>query len=288
MSRARVLSALRVLALHAILVAIALLTLVPFAYLAASALRDRGPDTTPSLFLPPGEGLFGVAWDELTLANFERLFAELDFVRPLANSIFLSGVTGILATLACAMGGYALAIFRFRLRTPILLLVLAALIIPPPLLLAPTYQLLFHLGLLDTYLGLILPAIAPAFGVFLFRQAMLGAVPIQLVEAARIDGCGELRIFASIALPLVKPMVGAFLLLSFLGVWNNFLAPQVILQSPEKFPLAVALAQLKGLYGNEYGLVSAGALVSAVPVAILFLLLQRDFISGLTSGAVKG
>jgi multiple sugar transport system permease protein len=166
--------------------------------------------------------------------------------------------------------------------------VLGALIIPPPLLLAPTYELLYHLRLLDTYWGLLLPALAPAFGVFLFRQASVQSVPREILEAARIDGCGELRMFATIVLPLLRPMVGAFMLITYLAWWNNFIGPQVVLQSPEKYPVAVAIAQLKGNYYQDYGLQMAATLVSVAPVMILFLLLQRDFIAGLTAGAVKG
>jgi ABC-type glycerol-3-phosphate transport system permease component len=167
-------------------------------------------------------------------------------------------------------------------------LVLASLIIPGPLLLAPGYQLIYRLGLLDSFAGLLLPGLAPAFGLFLFRQAMLHTIPLDMMEAARVDGCGEIRLFFTIILPLVKPMVGAFLLITFMGAWNNFLQPQIILQTPEKFPLAVAIAQLKGLYSTDYGLLMAGTLVSIAPVMCLFLLLQKDFVSGLTAGAVKG
>jgi ABC-type glycerol-3-phosphate transport system permease component len=129
---------------------------------------------------------------------------------------------------------------------------------------------------------------APAFGVFLFRQSMINSVPGDLMEAARIDGCGEIRMFFTIIMPIVRPMLGAFLLITFLGCWNNFIGPQIVLQTPEKFPLAVAIAQLKGLYATNYGLLMAGTLVSIVPVLALFLLLQKEFIAGLTAGAVKG
>src|SRR4029079_18000595 len=133
-------------------------------------------------------------------------------------------------TLFCAMGGYALAKFSFRGRGWLTWLLLRAVMIPPPLLLAPGFELVYHLGLLDSYAGFILPALAPAFGVFLFRQAMLNSVPTEFIESARLDGCGEVRIFFQIVLPLVRPMIGAFLILSFLGVWNNFVGPQLIMQ----------------------------------------------------------
>lgn len=269
------------------LIAYSVLTLIPFLWLAAGAFKTNA-DYFATLFLPAGDGLFGIAWERLTLSNFQRLFADLGFANHILNSVFLASVTSLLATLFAALGGYALAKFRFRGRGLLTALVLTAIIIPGPLLIAPVYQLLYRLNLLNTYSGLILPAMAPAFGIFLFRQAMLNAVPVELLEAARIDGCGELRIFLQVVLPVVRPMVGAFMLITFLATWNNFIGPQVILQSPEKFPLAVAIAQLRGIYGTEYGMISAGTLVSIAPVMVIFLLLQKEFIAGLTSGAVKG
>ena len=271
---------------YAVLLPLAAVTLVPFVWLITSAFKSP-QQFFGSMFLPRGEGFLGVAWGELTIDNFVRLFRSLALGRAMLNSLFLSSVTSMLATLCCAAGGYALAAYRFRGRRAVTGLVLAALIIPPPLLLAPGYAVLYRLGLLDTYAGLILPAIAPAFGVFLFRQAVLQSVPPQLLEAGRLDGCSELGLFGRIALPLLRPMTGAFLMITFLAVWNNFIGPQIVLQSPEKQPLAVAIAQLKGVYYEDYGLMMAGTLVSIAPVAFLFLLLQKDFVSGLTLGAVK-
>ena len=208
--------------------------------------------------------------------------------RAMLNSVFLASVQSLIATLCCAMGGYGLVKFQFPLREPITLLVLCAIIIPGPLLLAPGFEMIYHLGLLDTYAGFLLPLLSPAFGVFLFRQAMINSVPTELIESARLDGCGEIRIFFQLVLPLVRPMVGAFLILSFLATWNNFVGPQLILQSSDRQPLSVAMNMLRGIYGTEYGLMMAGTLISVAPIMCLFLLLQREFISGLTSGAVKG
>ena len=272
---------------YLVLIVCAGITLIPFLYLLAGSLKARY-DFAASLFLPAGEGWLGVAWGKLTIGNFRRLLFELPVPRALLNSFFLSSVHSVGAALFCAMGGYALTKHQFRGRTLVTSVVLTALIIPGPLLLAPGFQLLFQLGLLDTYAGLLLPGLTPAFGVFLFRQAMLRSVPDELIEAARIDGAGEARIFFELVLPLVRPMLGAFLLISFLGAWNNFVGPQIVLQSPELQPLSVAINNLRGVYGNDYGLIMAGTLVSIAPVMCLFLLLQAEFISGLTSGAVKG
>ncbi|MEM1164654.1 MAG: carbohydrate ABC transporter permease [Planctomycetota bacterium] len=272
---------------HLLLYTGALIVLLPFVYMLCVSVREPGPGAL-GMFLPAGNGALGVDWSRVGLGNYIRLFVELDVIQPLLNSIFFSAASASLATVTAAMAGYTLAKHRFVGRRAVFATVLAALVIPGPLLLAPLYTMLFRLGLLDTYAGLILPAAAPAFGVFLFRQASISSVPTELLEAARIDGCGEYRAFFSIALPLLRPMTSAFVLISFLGAWNNFLLPQVILTNEDKFPLAVFVAQLRGLYGTDYGLIMASTFVSIAPVMVLFLFLQREFISGLTAGAVKG
>ncbi len=272
---------------YGVLVPVTILVGLPFIWLVCAAFKSN-QDFFTSPFLPRGEGLLGIAWDRLTLDNFRTLFARGGFARAALNSTLLSSVIATLATLFCAMGGYALARVSFKGRQWVQWVVLAALVIPPPLLLAPGFEVLYHLGLLDRMLGLILPALAPAFGVYLFRQATLTSVPKELIEAARMDGCSEVGAFWRVALPLLQPMASAFLLITFLGVWNNFLTPQIVMQTPGKFPLAVAISQLKNTYYQDYGLVMAGTLASIVPVAALFLLLQKDFVAGLTSGAVKG
>lgn len=271
---------------YIVLYAAAAVMAVPFLWLLCGAFK-RNEDFFNSSFLPLGPELLGIAWSHLTLDNFRSLLADGSMFRALLNSIFLSSTTAIIATLVCAMSGYALAKYESRLGRVMLGVILAAVIVPPTLLLAPGYQLLFKLGMLDSFTGLIIPAVAPAFGVYLFRQASMSSVPNELIEAARIDGCGELRIFSAVAMPLLRPMVSAFTLITFLGVWNNFINPQIVLQSAGKYPLSVAVAQLKGVYYQDYGLQIAGTLLSVAPVLGLFLLLQRDFVSGLTSGAVK-
>lgn len=265
----------------------AIFVLVPFAWLVCAALKGN-EDFFTSPFLPRGDGLLGVAWDRVTLNNFRNLLAQTGIARALLMSSLISSVTATLATLICAMAGYALARLDFVGKRAATWLVLAALIIPPTLLIAPGFQVLFRLRLLDSLAGLVLPAIAPAFGVYLFRQAVLASVPRELLEAARMDGCGDIKAFFRVVLPLVQPMVSAFLLITFLGMWNNFLSPQVVLQEPSKFPLAVTIAQLKNVYYQDYGLLMAGTLFAILPVAIMFLVLQKDFVAGLTKGAVKG
>lgn len=266
---------------------IAFVMVLPLLWLIIGSLKTN-TDFFSYLFLPSGEGFLGVDWHRLNLSNFRKLIFEMGFSRYLLNSFFLASLSSMLATVLASLGGYGLAKFQFRGKSAILGVVLISIIIPGPLLLAPVYQLLYHLNLLNSYWGLILPGIAPAFGIFLFRQAMLNSVPTELLESARIDGCSEWRIYFTVVLPIIRPMVGAFLLINFLSNWNNFIMPQVILQDDNKFPLSVAIAQLRGSFSSDYALISAGVVMSVMPVMALFLLLQREFISGLTSGAVKG
>lgn len=278
--------ALRRTLLTVTLVVFACLTLVPFVWMFCASFKTT-QDFFNHQFLPLGEGFLGVAWHRLTLDNFFRLFTSQPIARAMLNSIFLASVCSVLSTFCCAAGGYALSKFQFKGRSVVTTLILSTVVLPAALLLGPGFETIYHLGLVDTYAGVILPALAPAFGLYLFRQAMLNSVPAELIESARLDGCGEIRIFFEIVLPLVRPMVGAYLTIAFIGMWNNFISPQIILQSSERHPLAVAIFNLRGLYSSDYGLIMTGTLVSIAPVMCLFLLLQREFISGLTSGAVK-
>jgi multiple sugar transport system permease protein len=273
--------------LHGLLVVLAIITLVPYAWLIIASLKGQD-DFFSGIFFPPGDGFLGIGWDKLTLDNYKALYYEHGFELNLMNSVFYSATTALFATLISAATGFVLAKHNFRGRNIITLVVLGALIVPPTLLLAPGYELLYDLNLLDTGWGLLLPLLAPAFGVFLFRQSVIQSVPDELLEAARIDGCSEWSIFFVVVLPLVRPMIGAFMLITFLGMWNNFISPQIVLQTAEKQPLSVAISQLRGVYKTDYGLLTAATVVSVLPVAALFILLQKQFISGLTSGAVKG
>lgn len=272
---------------HLMLVFVAVITLIPLIWMVVASFKTN-QDFFTSLYLPPGDGLFGIGWDKLTISHYVNLFREIPFGRYMLNSVFIAGTISVVATLFAAMGGYALSKFQFRGQYVFMAIIFGALIVPPALLLAPGYQILYFLGLLDSHAGIILPGLAPAFGVFLFRQAMLNAIPKDLLECARIEGCNELQIFFMIVLPLVRPMVGAFVLLSFIGAWNNFVLPQIILQTQDLYPVALGIAQLRDIYNEDYGLIMAGTVMAIAPVMVLFFFLQKEFISGLTSGAVKG
>jgi multiple sugar transport system permease protein len=268
---------------------VAAVILMPFFWLVCSAFKDKSV-LNEYTFLPPISKLDS---STINLDNFRTLFAPqqtvqgpVRFWRYVANSLFLASTGTALALFFSSMGGYALAKYRFRGRTAIVVFMLACLTIPPVALLSPNYAVIWNLGWLDSYKALLIPGAVSIFGIFLFRQALLG-VPDDLIEAGRIDGCGEFRIYLQLAMPLVRPMTGAFCLISFLGMWNSFLPPNVYLQTQSKLPLPVVLNQFIGTYTQQYGVFLAGTLVAIIPPAILFFALQREFISGLTSGAVK-
>jgi multiple sugar transport system permease protein len=268
---------------------VAALVLTPFLWIAAAVFK-LGPVLMQYPFLPPiGE------WGEtLGLDNFRKLFrprptlqGEVAFGQHLLNSLFLATSATVIQTFFCSLGGYALAKYRFRGRRGLMLFMLGTMMLPGMLFLAPTYDLISRLGWTDSYLALLVPGAVGAFGRFLFRQAIL-AVPDALIEAARVDGAGEFYIYWNIVAPLVKPMTAAFCLIVFMGQWNAFIGPQVFLQSTYKLTVPVILNQYVTEFSEDYGLFLAGTFLSIFPIAVLFLTLQREFIGGLTSGAVKG
>ena len=274
---------------YVVLTLAACLMLAPFAWLVCAAFKDKDV-LMRYMFLPP---LSDWSAATINLDNFRALFAGEDtidgriyFWEYLVNSLFLASLTTVVQAFFCSLGGYALAKYRFRGKTMIQAFMLSSLMIPGILFLAPLFNLVYRLGMMNTYLALVLPGASGVFGMFLFRQAML-QVPDSMIEAARIDGAGEFTIYLKIAVPLARPMTSAFCLVTFLGSWNAFLAPQIYLQSPAKLTLPVVLNQYVSVYQQQYGVFLAGTLLAIIPPAILFFALQKEFISGLASGAVR-
>jgi len=278
----RVCGTLMHLVVHAALVALALVALTPFFWLICTSFK-RQEDVFTSAFLP---------WDNLgalTVDNYRRLLVETPFARWLVNSLFLASAQTVFVVTLSSLGGFALAKYRFAGKRPLMLLMLGTLVLPYAVLLPSSWELMYHFGWLDSYLAILVPGMVSVFGIFLFRQSML-TVPDELLHAGRVDGCSEVRLWWEIALPIVRPMVGAFTLLSFLGNWSSLLWPQLVLQDESKFTLPIGLSNMIGLpqFETNYGVLMAGTLLSVVPVIVLFFVLQRDFIAGLASGAVKG
>jgi ABC-type glycerol-3-phosphate transport system permease component len=272
--------------LHVVLIAVSIVMLTPLAYLIVSSFKTQSAFFEWSVIPPVGEGVDAVRQD-LTFYNFRSLFTQIPFLRFMMNSFFVAGATVLVQLMFSSLGGWALAKYEFRFKKTIMLIMLATIMIPGEVLLAPLYELIYNFRLMDTHAGLIVPGMVSVFGMFLFRQSML-QIPDELLQAARIDGCSELGIWWRVALPVSRPMIGAFTLIAFMGTWNSFIWPQIILHTTELYTLPIGINQMVGQYKQEYGTLMAGTLLSVIPVAVLFFLLQREFIGGLTSGAVKG
>jgi multiple sugar transport system permease protein len=274
----------------AVLSAAAAAVLAPFAWLVAAAFKDKAY-LNEYVFFPP---LADWSTKTMNLDNFRALFAgdstvqgTVYFWQYVLNSLFLATATTIVQLLFCSAAGYALAKLEFRGKRVLMSFMLMSMMIPGVLLFAPIYELMVKLHLVDTFTGLMLPTAVTAYGSFLFRQACL-AVPNEMLDAGRIDGCSELRIYLNLVMPLVRPMSAAFCLVTFLATWNAFFGPSVFLHSQSKLTLPVILNRYIGIYTNQYGVFLAGTLLAIIPPAILFFALEKEFISGLTSGSIKG
>jgi ABC-type glycerol-3-phosphate transport system permease component len=272
---------IRRLVLHLLLFILAAAAILPFLWLLCAAFKSPD-DLFNSTLLPWGH------LDRLTLNNFRDLSAQ-PFARWLVNSIFLASVHTVLVVTLSSLGGFALAKYQFRCKGLITFIMLATILMPSQVYLPGSYELMYRFHWLDSYLAIIVPGAVSVFGIFLFRQAMRG-IPDEILQCARLDGSSEVRLWWEIALPIVRPMIAAYTLLSFLAEWNSFLWPQVILRSESKYTLPIGLNAMTGLpqYQHNSGIVMAATLISIFPVAAFFFALQRDFISGLSSGAVKG
>jgi multiple sugar transport system permease protein len=222
-----------------------------------------------------------------TLDNYRALFSKAAFPRYFLNSVVVAVFVTTGNVIFCSMLGYALAKLRFRGKNVVFGLVMGTLMVPGMVTFVPLFILVANLGLVDTYPGLILPFLVTPFGVFLMRQFIIG-LPDDLLDAARVDGAGELRIFRSIILPLCGPAVATLGILTFLGSWNSFLWPLVVAQTQEHYTLPVALALFAtGQNVTNYGILLAGATVVVVPVVVVFLIFQRRFIEGIATTGIK-
>jgi len=254
------------------------LTLFPLVWMVCASLMAPGEASTyPPPMLPRAA----------TLSNYRLLFAEHGIVRQAANSLLISLLATGLSLAFNLSAGYAFAKLRFAGRERIFRLLLGALVIPAQVTMMPLFLMLKELGLVNSYAGALVPWLASVFGIYLVRQYAL-TIPDELLEAARIDGAGELRIFASVVLPLLKPIVVTLAVLTFLGSWNDFMWPLIVLTDHDVQTLPVALAALSREHVQDVELMMAGAVITVLPVLLLFLALQRYYMQGLLVGSVKG
>jgi arabinosaccharide transport system permease protein len=257
-------------------------TLVPFLFMLISSFK-------------PGQELmrFGINLkidtSMMSLKNYALLLTEHDgiYFRWYFNSVVITLLQTMATLLFSSMVGYALAVYRFRGRNLVFVLVLIVMMVPVEILLLPLYKLIIGLHLYNTKAGIILPYAVSPFAVFFFRQYAAG-LPKDFIHAARIDGCGEFRIYAQVMLPLMKPAMGAMVILQAMGSWNAFVWPMIVTGQREMMTLPVGLSTMMTPYGNNYDMLMPGAVLAVIPIAIIYLFKQKAFIEGMTVGGVKG
>ncbi|GLY06594.1 MULTISPECIES: carbohydrate ABC transporter permease [Actinoplanes] len=264
--------------LHAALIAAAALTVLPFLWMLLGSVKpDSEIRADPAAWLPHTP----------TLDNYRQWFGALRIGTYFGNSVLVALVTVLGNLLFCSMVGYALAKLRFPGRRLLFGLVMVTLMVPGVVTFVPLFVVVARLGLVDTYAGLILPFLTSPTGVFLMRQ-YLRSIPDELLEAARIDGAGEFRIFARVVLPLCGPPLATLGILQFLASWNNFLWPLVVAQSQDRYTLPVALSLYStGEQATDYGLLLAGSVMVITPIVALFIALQRWFVQGVATAGLK-
>ncbi len=265
-------------AAYALVGACALVMLAPFYFMFVFATHAR----TEIFNLPPP-----LWFGNDLVANLELLTGRLPFWRNLGWSLYVALASTALTLLFCSMGGYAFALMEFRFKQPLFTLVMATMLLPSFMGMIPSFMIMDALGWIDQHRALYIPGAASAFGIFLMRQFAATAVPRELIEAARMDGCGEFGIYWRIVLPLLKPALGTLGLITFIASWNNFIGPLVVLRSAEQYTLPLALRSLQSPVNTEWGALMTGSAIATIPLLVLFALASRQLIAGLTAGAVK-
>lgn len=221
------------------------------------------------------------------LENLKILTEKIHFWSSLGWSLYIALASTALTLIFCSMGGYAFAMFDFKFKKPLFLLVMGTMLIPSFLSMIPTFMIMDVLGWIDQPHALYIPGAASAFGIFLMRQFVLTSIPRDLIEAARMDGCSELGIYARIVLPLLQPALGTLGLITFIASWNNFIGPLVVMRSPEMYTLPLALRSMQSPVDTEWGALMAGSAIATLPLLVLFAFSSKRLIEGLTTGAVK-
>ena len=272
-------SRIQTLVIYGILGAIALVMLFPLLWLISTALKSPTENIwqSPPQLLP----------NQPTLENFSKVWQSLPFGTYLYNSILVSVLTVGLNLLFCSLAAYPLARLSFVGRNGIFMAIVSTIMIPFQIVMIPLYILTVQLGLRNTYLGIIFPSLASAFGIFLLRQALIG-VPKEIEEAARLDGSSELGLWWHIMLPAIRPALITLAIFVFIGAWSDFLWPLIVIQDESLYTLPLGVAKLAGTFSLDWRLVAAGSVISITPVLILFLFLQKYIVPTNTGSGVKG
>lgn len=261
-----------------VLVVTGVLTVSPLLWMVSASFMPAGQASSYPIRIVP---------DPVTVEHYETLFSRLNVGRYFLNSVALSVSITLISLLVNSLAGYAFAKFRFGGRDKLFKFLLAALVIPAQVTMLPLFLMLNKLGLVNTYFGVIIPGITSIFGIFVIRQYAL-SIPDSIIEAARIDGASDLRIYATIILPLCKPILVTLAIFTFMGTWNDFLWPLIVMTDDSMYTLPVALASLAGEHVQDTELMMAGSVITVLPVLIVFIVLQRYYIQGIMMGSVKG
>jgi multiple sugar transport system permease protein len=248
-----------------------------FTFVFATHTRSDIFNTPPPLF-------FGGA----ALSNTALLLERLPFLQNFATSLYVALMSTALNLLFCSMGGYAFAMYEFAGKRALFAVVLASMMLPAFLSMIPSFMVMQFLGWIDQPRALYVPGAAGALGIFLMRQYISSAVPRELIDAARMDGCGELRIFVSVVLPLVGPALGTLGLISFIKSWNDFIGPLVVMRTAEHYTLPLALRSMQSPNNTEWGALMVGSALALLPLLIAYFFAARRLVAGLTAGAVRG
>ncbi len=263
--------------LYLVLLLIAVVALGPVVWMVSASFMQSGEASTfPPRFFPA----------HATLQQYASLFTRLSIARPLFNSALLALSVTLISLFVNSMAGYAFAKYRFAGRERLFRLLIVSMVIPAQVTMLPLFLMLNRLGLINTYLGVIIPGVASIFGIFLIRQYALG-IPDSLIDAARIDGASDFRIYRSLILPLAKPILVTLAIFTFMGTWNDFLWPLIVMTDDSMYTLPVALANLSGEHVQDTELMMAGATLTILPVLVVFIALQKYYISGIMMGGVK-
>lgn len=265
------------IAVHGLLLLIALFALSPLVWMLSVSFMAPGEASTVPPPLWPAEP---------TLQNYRTLFALQGLWRTIANSVLLASAATLLSLAFNSAAGYAFAKLAFRGKERIFQLLVSALVIPGQVAMLPLFLMLKNMGLVNTYLGVLVPGMASIFGIFLIRR-QAETIPDELLDAARVDGAGEFTIFRRVVLPLLRPALATLAVLTFLGSWNDFMWPLIVLTGDRLYTLPLALASLSREHVQDSELMMAGAVVTVLPVLLLFLCTQRFYVSGILSGGVK-
>jgi len=266
------------LLIYAALVLVALAILMPVLWMVSVSFMPSGSaNTYPPPWIPRHP----------TLVHYRELFTRLEIGRHLINSAIVSVSAAVLSVLVTSMAGYALAKLRFRGRQYLTGLLVAGMVVPAQVAMLPLFLLVKWFGLVNTFGGAIIPLAAPIFGIFLVRQYAL-SIPDALLDAARVDGASEFRIYRSIVLPAIRPVLITLAIFTFVAAWNDFMWPLIVLNDESRYTLPVALATLSGEHAQDAELMMAGAVLTVLPVLAVFFPLQRYYVQGILAGSVKG